>query len=333
MNYILQHLQEFTVKILGRDKKSILGTGFVVKSNGEVVRILTVAHVVEDILQKHPRQAIGDSIFVSFPLVPAQEERIQEAKILACFVNYDDDLVMLELARGDPRPIAYQNAAQLGTAKDSLNDRFISYGYPHGQSYPEGVTDGLILEIQNAVGSGHYKAQWAKIKTEKYSMRIMGGMSGAPVLDKRRNLVVGIVVGFWKKKKIPHEMDDENFAAGIDCKVLKFDPFNLPINSRVLGLEAGPQSIPDLDSNKLIFRTEAGTMLLGAPDALPHWVGRESILKLLGPQLEETSRQCDRIDWVRRRRKKQPRTPLARASFVGLSRVSIQWCALVEFLQ
>jgi len=121
---------------------------------------------------------------------------------------------------------------------------FISYGYPYGQSYPEGVADGLILDLQKVPTQGHYIADWTKIKTEKYRMRIVGGMSGAPVLDKWRNLVVGIIVGFWKTKKKRDEITDENFASSINCKVLTFDPFNLYLESEILESGKGPSITP-----------------------------------------------------------------------------------------
>src|SRR5512145_1861024 len=119
-NVRLENLRDFTVQIRNADDQ-IVGTGIAVSTDGKVV---TCAHVVEAALGgTHPRNANGAEVGVYFPQARGGEEKKRRATIARYFVDYDDDVVLLQLT-GGLSPLAPEQIPVLGTASASDENPF-----------------------------------------------------------------------------------------------------------------------------------------------------------------------------------------------------------------
>jgi hypothetical protein len=135
----LQNLRDFTVQIHHGTKGGIAGTGIAVSPDGKVV---TCAHVVGT-AGVNPRHADGAEVGVYFPQARGGEKKARRATVAACFPQYDDDVVLLQLTDG-PAPLAPEQIAVLGRADSSQGNPFRSYGYRRLESYIAGWADGKI---------------------------------------------------------------------------------------------------------------------------------------------------------------------------------------------
>lgn len=265
-NVRLQNLRNFTVQIRHPETDAIIGTGIVVSMDGEIV---TCAHVVATALGVHPRAAGAEEVAVHFPQARGGDTRDRRARITACFVGYDDDVVLLKLADG-PAPLAPEQIAVLGDAEGSEGNPFRSYGYSPIGTYPAARADGAILgSVEPPVGQN--------LQTDPVQLRarqIAPGMSGAAVLDTERNLVVGLVA----ERYIPAGAVQDDIAYAVDTIALTFDPLNLGLRDTPLEKRPAPQPKTDIALAQLAMVTDLGIAWNSAPSVLPEWVGREALL-------------------------------------------------------
>ena len=184
---ITQRLRDFTVQIRRLTDDKTVGTGVAVSTDGKVV---TCAHVAQAALGRHPRQANGKEIGVYFPQARGGEEKKRRATVACCFPVHDDDVELLQLADGPP-PLAPEQIPTLGKAEGSQGHEFRGYGYaslaPDLSRYVDGKIMGPV-EIRLPPGT---KLQADLIELRTRDIRL--GISGAPVLDVNKNLVVGLI--------------------------------------------------------------------------------------------------------------------------------------------
>ena len=280
----LQNLRNFTVQIRNATS-AIVGTGFVVSTDGKIV---TCVHVVRAAIGVHPRDAGDKLVGVYFPKASDEATKLQSAKVVAYFPQHDDDVVILQLL-GDVASLSPDQVAILGRAEDSFDHPFRSYGFRPLPPYSGGWADGVIQgDIDPPMGKA---LQVDPVQLE--SNQIDAGMSGAPVLDKKRNLVVGIV----SQANAPRPtLKDQETAWAINARVLSLDPLNLSLQEIPLPLGAGPHlkfSREEIAAIRAAVIPNPGIQLSGAPPSLSEWVGRSDLLKALSsdwvnPQLRVT---------------------------------------------
>lgn len=158
------------VAILSKSYRAV-GTGFVVSEEGLIV---TCAHVLADNVGVAP----GDKVSLRFKgngqiaeaTVTAwwRDKTTEDVAFLSLLVKVPEDVVVLPLAIPD----------------DSLGQTLVTFGYPK-----VGLFDGLWGEgtaLQMVDESGFSRLQLR-------SQEITHGFSGAPLYDKIRNCVVGMV--------------------------------------------------------------------------------------------------------------------------------------------
>lgn len=63
----------------------------------------------------HSREAIGREIHVYFPQVTVAEKKVRSAVVEGCFLQHDDDIVLLQL-QGGPAPLGPEQIARQGNA-------------------------------------------------------------------------------------------------------------------------------------------------------------------------------------------------------------------------
>jgi tetratricopeptide (TPR) repeat protein len=266
----LQNLRECTVQIRHTtDPDAIVGTGVAVSTLGQVV---TCAHVVEDALGVHPRDAGGAEVGVYFPQARGGEEEARRATVAGCFPQHDDDVVLLQLT-GGPSPLAPEQIAVLGRAGESRFHPFRSYGYRRLEKYVAGHAHGTIPDFVKAPAGHDVQAEPVQLE----SQQINRGMSGAAVLDIERNLVVGLVSETWFPDL---STKDRDTAWAVDARVLTFDPLNLPLRDDPLPKRQAPQPRTDVTAARRAAAPH-GIAWNGAPPPLREWVGRDDLLKAI----------------------------------------------------
>ena len=263
-NVRLQNLRDFTVQIRN-DADQIVGTGIAVSMDGKIV---TCRHVVEAALRH--KNIEGAEVGVYFPQIRGGEEKKRKAIVEKYFPSHDDDVVLLTLV-GGASPLAPEQIAVIGTAGDSQDHPFRSYGYRDLQEYIAGWADGVINGSVECPPTRNLQIDPVQV----LSSQINGGMSGAAVLDKERNLIVGIISETWVPDATTKDRDT---GWAVDAYVLSLAPLGLPVQDVSLDLKAAPS--PKFD----IAQAEAAVFIKdkyswnSAPSILPEWTGRDDLL-------------------------------------------------------
>ena len=268
-NVIIQDLRDFTVQIRRLTDDKTVGTGIAVSTDGQVV---TCVHVARAALGRHPRQAKGKEIGVYFPQARGGEEKKRRATVACCFPMHDDDVVLLQLADGPP-PLAPEQIPTLGKAEGSQGHEFRGYGYASLAPYLSRYVDGKIMgpvEIRLPPGT-KLQADLIELRTRD----IRPGISGAPVLDVNKNLIVGLISECWDPAG---QSKDDNVGWAVNARVLTFDPINFPLRDAPLPKRKAPQPKTDVEAARQAVAPDLGMALHGASPPLTEWVGRDDLL-------------------------------------------------------
>ncbi|MFE9169011.1 tetratricopeptide repeat protein [Streptomyces kebangsaanensis] len=274
---ILQDVRNFTVKVYGRDPdERLLGTGVIISRAGLVA---TCAHVLRQggIDPQTGRRAV---VAVYLPTRRGHPGSRRPAWVASHFSATDDDLVCLQME--GPLPLPYDRVATLGGAADSQWNPFMSYGFRQLENYLGGWARGRILgEVDPPEG---HSLLLDPVQLE--SQHIEAGMSGAPVLDVARNLVVGVVSETWLSGP---SAKDRDTAWAVNADVVRFTPLSIVLREEPLPLMRAEQPVVD---PRLTHRSlpPASDRLDAAPLALPEWVGRQRVLDALDRAASEGER-------------------------------------------
>ena len=171
-------------------------------------------------------------------------------------------------------PLSPEQFAKVGTADDSIDHNFRSYGYRKLAGYQGGRASGKILgDVEPPLNK---LLQADPIQLE--SNQINKGMSGAAVLDIERNLVVGIISETWFPDS---SSKDRDTAWAINTRVLGLSPLSLPLENEALTLpESTRPQLHTIATRKAVV-SKPGIRLHNAQQPLAEWVGRERLLKSL----------------------------------------------------
>ncbi len=265
---IIQNPLDFTVQIRVAGTDRVAGTGIAVSMDGKIV---TCAHVAEQALGAHLRQANGKEVGVYFPLARGGEAKERQAKIAGCFPQHDDDVVLLQLV-GGPAPLGREQIPELGRAENSFLHPFVSYGFCPLGYHPATYASGKILGCLHCPEDGPLQAGPVQLE----SSQIDQGMSGSAVLDTEQNLVVGIVSETYYPDDTPKHRDT---AWAVNARVLSLEPLNLPLRDAPLPKRPAPRPKTDVEAARRAVAPDLGMVLRGAPPPLTEWVGRDDLLK------------------------------------------------------
>ena len=260
-----RHPRYFTVQIRQAiDDDVIVGTGFVISTEGQIV---TCDHVVRDASESGDVRE-GVTVRIYFPQT-SSPEKLYTAKVAGYFENSNDDIVILQL-EADYLPTGVE-VAILGTAQDSVGHPFKSWGYRRLRDYLGLPATGTIIDFTE-------RPQYRILKADPVmldSKHIDSGMSGAPVLDTERDLVVGVIAETWDSQG-SHKDRDTCFA--VDNRVLTFEPMNLSITN-----ESPPESLQNQDMvEEEATNAVNKTYWNNAPEYRPdEWVGRDDLIGVL----------------------------------------------------
>jgi tetratricopeptide (TPR) repeat protein len=265
---ILQNLLDFTVQIRTPDKETIVGTGVIISP----YQVITCAHVVESAIDIHPNQAGESKIVVYFPSVGINEKNTRLALVESCFPEDGDDIVSLRLIDG-PAPLGPEKFAVLGLADNCLGHEFYSYGFSPTGPYPATWAMGRILGSLPIPQDKNLHLGPIQLSSQE----IDHGMSGAAVLDKEKNLIIGLVA----ERYFPKTWTKGDIAYAVDTQVLTFNPFCFKLRKEPLPLRPAPSIRIDVTQTEAAARTELDIAWNNAPALIQEWVGREDLLKAI----------------------------------------------------
>ncbi len=274
-NVQIQNLRDFIVQIRHAASDKIKGTGFVVSTDGKIV---TCKHVVQDAnVEKQAAEEVEVGVY--FPQVKDPDMKSHRARVVGCFSEYDDDVVLLQLV-GDTVFLSPEKIAVLGTVDESYNNNnpFRSYGYGKLEKSKQ-----ISIYVQGEI-MGHIEIEQSydnRLQVNPVELRtrdIRPGVSGAPVLDTKRNLVVGIIA----KRYNPGDSSvNDQFGWAVDAQVLSFSPMNLALQDVSVFEGSAPQLPSELEKPEGKPVLQPGINLNNAPPPLKEWVGRAEFLQNL----------------------------------------------------
>jgi tetratricopeptide (TPR) repeat protein len=258
----------YSVRIHHAETDKPVGTGIVVSTTGEII---TCAHVIRD-AGVDPYIIDGQEIGVQFVHAHGVRDE-KKATVSACFPQYEDDIVVLKLIDGQS-PLGPELIPALGKAEASRLNQFVSYGFSPLGKHEAAYAQGTILGCEPCPEDGSLKAGMVQLQ----SSQIDEGMSGAGVLDRERNLVIGIISEtLYPDASTKHR--DTGWA--VNARVLTFEPFNLPISDEPSPKKPAPEPKIDIEEVRKAVLAVPGIAWNNAPALLVEWVGREQLLKEL----------------------------------------------------
>jgi tetratricopeptide (TPR) repeat protein len=313
----LQNLRDCTVQIRHPATHAIAGAGVVISQQGQIVtcaRVVRAAGVALASTSHAPgTSAPSQLVAVSFPQAHSRtsERHVYQARVVMPDQTVDDDtLVMLRLLDG-PTPLMPEQVAIPGTPERSADHAFSCYGYqvalyppfPHPPSVRAKVgvqeadsipivTGGSVLIQSDGESLSDSSSRTELIKLR--SQHMYHEMYGSPVLDRERNLVVGIVshvLAFEDGAGQASGMGEaggaappgfvervEHLAWATTTRSLQYAPFNIPLQNQPLSKRSGIQPRTDMAAARAMALSKPGIALYGTPPMLSHWVGREALL-------------------------------------------------------
>ena len=264
----VQDLRYFTVKICDVAFNKILGTGFVVSRQGKIV---TCAHVVRK-ASETGKVAEGLEVGVYFSRATNPDSKALRATVAACFQDYDDDVVLLQLE--NPYLPDGIEVAILGTAEESADHPFQSFGYRRLDNYLGWPVKGEIINfVERPEGSG-LQAELLNLDCKHIDF----GMSGAAVLDTELDLVVGIIAQTWYSERPEKNEKNRDINLAVDSLVLTFDPIRLTVEGAMTPETPSPSPPPPKPSMTSGSNINLDNNLDNAPPPLVEWVGRKELL-------------------------------------------------------
>ena len=276
-NVQAQNPREFTLQIhRSVSDGEIVGTGFVISENGLAV---TCVHVV-----KVAAGSVCQGVEIGAYFAPSRQKWL--ARVIGCFEDCDDDVVLLQLGdENDPffLPDKMQ-PARIDGADDSTGNRFRSYGYRPLEKYSGGLAEGKILgDVEPPNG---YVLRCDPIQLE--SSQINSGMSGAAVLDLERDRVVGIVSETWFPDATGKDRDT---AWAVNMRVLALPPIALSISNEDGVTETDTAAIATAPMTDNIAMPTLKEKLVNAPPIFDEWVGRVELLQALDEDWGDRARR------------------------------------------
>ncbi|PSN10496.1 serine protease, partial [filamentous cyanobacterium CCT1] len=234
-------------------------------------------------------------IYFQWAQIPA--ERAQTAILQHCFHDYDDDAVLLQLQGPLPDGIV---PAKWDVGENAVgyaeNHEFDSLGYRREKGYQGMPANGTILNFAGAPTDGR---QLQNDVLMLQSQHIDSGMSGAPVLDKQLDKVVGIIAETYD---VQGAVVDRDTSFAVDYAVVQMLPDLSEASLEVFlaqpdrptsstRSEATPAASLGVKPVALSATPPPNPFdLKRAPKLLDEWVGRGELLQNLDQDWESGDR-------------------------------------------
>lgn len=299
-----QNARLFTVKICRPGSTKSIGTGFIVSASGLIAtcrHVLAAAGMNPDdglIMPEGLRSLFPSpnparaSVDVYLPKVSdrgvIREPRTLQAVFKTGPHPFADDIALLQFSPEVP-DLSPNEVAVIGEAKDSAGNRFSSFGYRVADDHSSGLpAEGKVVGPEG-VDSGRHQSK-GKLRRPIVTMesqQIRGGMSGAAVMDLKRNLVVGVVQSEYDSGRAGKDRD---LCFSVDTAVLAEPQFNLTLHVGEYPPETGPWT-NTIKVDAGVRNPKPGTGGHGAPQLEDEWIKRPQIMaKLSGAWADDDLR-------------------------------------------
>jgi hypothetical protein len=261
-----QDLSLFVVEICSWPGRITVGTGFIVDSIAGTV--VTCSHVF---LRAAGNVQSLEAARVGVVYHQLQGDNLRQARISSRVSHYDDDVLVLVVENPPAYPLV--ESAILGRAEPSTQratlTMFKSFGYRRLESYQGLPATGEIVGFASKPVGKALLCAPLMLK----SQHVDSGMSGAPVLDPARNLVIGLISQTWDSVGTA----DRDTAFAVDADVLARSSIGLTVRDDDLPL--APTTVPIVFSSSDV---QVGTLRKLPPAQLPppidSWAGRQELL-------------------------------------------------------
>jgi tetratricopeptide (TPR) repeat protein len=301
---LVQSLRLFTVQIRRAGEDKPVGTGFIVSPSGIVA---TCRHVLKDAgIDPDTGFAPSNNIIPAFAVeswerwwgkhqkdaarvdvyLPAAKEfgvyrdgRVFKAVLRASAPKpFNDDIALLQLEPPLPE-LSSQEVAIISEAIGSEGQVFRSFGFRIRGQHDSGLPARGIVTGFGGYGFASQDSGNSYLKPiiSMRSDEIKGGMSGSPVLDEHKNLVIGIVESEYDSGAAGK---DHDLCFAVDAAVLAKSPFEVPVHSGLLPL--APAGVNSLAIKVDDVRAgNPGSFLGDAAQIVEEWVGRGELSEFM----------------------------------------------------
>jgi serine/threonine protein kinase len=216
-NQILrQNIIKFTVKVQNYRNETV-GTAFIVYRADTTCLLATCKHVVQSATEDGQCR-IDTKVKIQFPQIGTT----RQASVVICATDKDDDIAILQI-QGHLSPQI--RTAILGSAlqsADSQANELKSYGYRELEGIDGAWAYGHIMGTVTALPEfRNLEIPLLQLRSTEINL----GMSGSPILDLERNLVVGII----SDKYFTKDLTDSATAFAIDASIIQHYRNEIPL--------------------------------------------------------------------------------------------------------
>jgi hypothetical protein len=161
----------------------------------------------------------GAEVTLQFFSGPREPAALLKASVVAKGIGADDVAMLALTHRNLP---TFVEEVRMGSAADSQGHHFQTYGFRQLKFYRGLPGFGIIVGYANPTPGKPVTAEELMLS----SQHLAKGMSGAPILDEKTNLVVGVCQA---RLQTGFDSRDRDTSFAVDAIVLSKKPFNLQL--------------------------------------------------------------------------------------------------------
>ena len=262
-----QDVRRYAVQIRAAGSGDTQATGVIISARGDIV---TCHHVVDELAVGPPRP---DEVVADVVLPPDSGDELEFSCTFVAGAP-EADLAVIRIRDVPENGLPAGCVATIGAAGECSLHPFVSYGFRTLDNQVGGYAKGDILGP--VMDAGVSELFHPALQLE--SPQISPGMSGSPVLDIERNLVVGLITNTW----LPDETTkDRNTAWATDLANLEVLRTDIELTTEDLPKDAIGDG-PDLPVDPaLAVADRPGAFLQTAPPPVALLRGRQAVLRQL----------------------------------------------------
>lgn len=272
-----------TVQIRHGATRALAGAGLLVTQEGMVLTCGCVARAAGIDLQSihatgdtsdTPPAAPAQEVTISFPRLRGARPPARVAVLYRSTSDRDDALVLLQIV-GEPLLLPPDQVAILGSPEKLYEHPFQAISFSDQEDPQLLIASGSILRTIGLMEERLMQTDLLKLQ----SRQITPCFAGAPVLDRERNLVVGVISHTSTPDTLLPAFGEDTAALRDIAWATSTHSLNglslpIPIQDHPLPRQSSPRPRTDPSAARAMAAVQPGIALHGAPPAPVAWVGR-----------------------------------------------------------